>query len=264
MAETLTYDAGTDTVTTSDTLNSDEQESLEVGEALEEQQESLLAGKYKNAEELEKAHIELQRKLGDQSSEEEPEEGEEVEEEYEEETEDEPVEGEDILDTLWQETISGEEFSEETLQELATKRPGELAKMYLQFRNQVANAEPQGLTEDNVEELKDSIGGEDQYQQIMGWANDNLSEDQVALFDSVIDKGDPAACYFAVQALNAQYENAVGSDGNLVTGKAPSSSSDVFRSQPEVVEAMSDPRYDNDPAYRRDVMNKLERSNIDF
>ena len=264
MAETLTYDAGTDTVTTSDTLNSDEQESLEVGEALEEQQESLLAGKYKNAEELEKAHIELQRKLGDQSAEDEPEEGEEVEEEYEEETEDEPVEGEDILDTLWQETISGNDFSEETLQELASKRPGELAKMYLQFRNQVANAEPQGLTEENVEELKDSIGGEDQYQQIIGWANDNLSEDQVALFDSVIDKGDPAACYFAVQALNAQYENAVGSDGDLVTGRAPSSSSDVFRSQPEVVEAMSDPRYDNDPAYRRDVMNKLERSNIDF
>lgn len=263
MAETLTYDAGTDTVTTSDTLNTDEQESLQVGEALEEQQESLLAGKYKNAEELEKAHIELQRKLGDQSAEDETEEGEEIEE-VEEETEDEPVEGEDILDTLWQETISGEEFSEETLQELASKRPGELAKMYLQFRNQVANAEPQGLTEENVEELKDSIGGEDQYQQIMGWANDNLSEDQVALFDSVIDKGDPAACYFAVQALNAQYENAVGSDGNLLTGKAPSSSSDVFRSQPEVVEAMSDPRYDNDPAYRRDVMNKLERSNIDF
>ena len=263
MAETLTYDAGTDTVTTSDTLTPDEQESLQVGEALEEQQESLLAGKYKNAEELEKAHIELQRKLGDQSAEDETEEGEEIEE-VEEETEDEPVEGEDILDTLWQETISGEEFSEETLQELASKRPGELAKMYLQFRNQVANAEPQGLTEENVEELKDSIGGEDQYQQIMGWANDNLSEDQVALFDSVIDKGDPAACYFAVQALNAQYENAVGSDGNLLTGKAPSSSSDVFRSQPEVVEAMSDPRYDNDPAYRRDVMNKLERSNIDF
>ena len=264
MAETLTYDAGTDSVTTSDTLTPDEQDSLQVGEALEEQQESLLAGKYKNAEELEKAHIELQRKLGDQSAEDEPEEGEEVEEEIEEEIEDEPVEGEDILDTLWQETISGEEFSEETLQELASKRPGELAKMYLQFRNQVANAEPQGLTEENVEELKDSIGGEDQYQQIIGWANDNLSEDQVALFDSVIDKGDPAACYFAVQALNAQYENAVGSDGNLVTGKAPSSSSDVFRSQPEVVEAMSDPRYDNDPAYRRDVMNKLERSDIDF
>ena len=264
MAETLTYDAGTYTVTTSDTLTPDEQESLQVGEALEEQQESLLAGKYKNAEELEKAHIELQRKLGDQSAEDEPEEGEEVEEEYEEETEDEPIEGEDILDTLWQETISGEEFSEETLQELASKRPGELAKMYLQFRNQVANAEPQGLTEENVEELKDSIGGEDQYQQIMGWANDNLSEDQVALFDSVIDKGDPAACYFAVQALNAQYENAVGSDGNLLTGKAPSSSSDVFRSQPEVVEAMSDPRYDNDPAYRQDVIAKLDRSDLQF
>ena len=263
MAETLTLNTDPDPATNVENLTPEEQDSLAIGEQMVADQEQLLAGKYKNAEELEKAHIELQRKLGDQSAEDETEEGEEIEE-VEEETEDEPVEGEDILDTLWQETISGEEFSEETLQELASKRPGELAKMYLQFRNQVANAEPQGLTEENVEELKDSIGGEDQYQQIMGWANDNLSEDQVALFDSVIDKGDPAACYFAVQALNAQYENAVGSDGNLLTGKAPSSSSDVFRSQPEVVEAMSDPRYDNDPAYRRDVMNKLERSNIDF
>ena len=44
MAETLTYDAGTDTVTTGDSLTPDEQSSLELGEALVEQQEGLLAG----------------------------------------------------------------------------------------------------------------------------------------------------------------------------------------------------------------------------
>ena len=59
MAETMTYDPGTDTVTTENSLTPDEQESLEVGEALQEQQEGLLAGKYKNAEELEKAYGEL-------------------------------------------------------------------------------------------------------------------------------------------------------------------------------------------------------------
>ena len=46
MAETLTYDAGTDTVTTSENLTEAEQESLAVGEEMEAQQEQLLAGKY--------------------------------------------------------------------------------------------------------------------------------------------------------------------------------------------------------------------------
>ena len=60
MAETLTYDPGTDTTT----LTTEEQESLEVGEKLVEAQDGLLAGKYKNAEELEQGYIELQKKLG--------------------------------------------------------------------------------------------------------------------------------------------------------------------------------------------------------
>ena len=66
MAETLTYDAGTDTVTEGDALTPAEQQSLEVGEALEQSQDQLLAGKYKDAQELEKAYVELQKKLGEE------------------------------------------------------------------------------------------------------------------------------------------------------------------------------------------------------
>ena len=66
MAETLTYE-NTQEVTTIDHLNAEEQESLKVGEAMEEAQESLLAGKYKDAQELEKAYVELQKKLGEGS-----------------------------------------------------------------------------------------------------------------------------------------------------------------------------------------------------
>jgi len=54
-----------------------------------------------------------------------------------------------------------------------------------------------------------------------------------------------------------------GVEGNLVQGKPPSTGSG-FRSQAELVQAMSDPRYDSDPAYRQDVARKLERSNISF
>ena len=50
----------------------------------------------------------------------------------------------------------------------------------------------------------------------------------------------------------------------MLTGKAAASSRDVFRSQAEVVAAMNDIKYDRDPAYRQDVYDKLERSNLQF
>ena len=69
MAETLTYDPGTDTVSTENNLTPEEQDSLQVGEQLQAEQEQLLAGKYKNAEDLEKAYVELQKKLGEKGDE---------------------------------------------------------------------------------------------------------------------------------------------------------------------------------------------------
>ena len=68
MAETLTFENTTET-TTMENLNADEQDSLQVGEAMIEQQEQLLAGKYKNAQELESAYVELQKKLGEKNTE---------------------------------------------------------------------------------------------------------------------------------------------------------------------------------------------------
>ena len=82
MTETLTYNNNPDTVSTAENLTADEQDSLEVGTKLVEEQEALLAGKYKNAEELEKAYVELQQKLGSKSDE--PEETPEVKDEKEE------------------------------------------------------------------------------------------------------------------------------------------------------------------------------------
>ena len=66
MAETLSYDNTPD----ADVLTEEEQNSLEVGEQLVEAQEQLLAGKYKNAEELESAYLSLQKKLGQTEEEE--------------------------------------------------------------------------------------------------------------------------------------------------------------------------------------------------
>jgi hypothetical protein len=253
---TLTYDP---TDYQEGEFTAEEQESLRIGEALEQEQQQLLAGKFKDAEDLEQAYIELQKKLGDPSQrnqqEEEPQ-AEEVEE----------PQGEvdaSFLDQLWEESLN--EYSDETLQQLQQMDPTDLAQMYLEFRSQIENQEPvQTLGEADVEQLQGIVGGQEQYANMMGWAQQNLSDGEIEMYDAVMDRGDPLACFFAVQALAYRFQDASGVDGQLLTGTTPSSSQDVFRSQAELVRAMSDPRYDSDPAYRQDVAEKLERSNLGF
>ena len=57
----------------------------------------------------------------------------------------------------------------------------------------------------------------------------------------------------ALQALYYRYTDSMGQDGDLLQGK-PAQAQSTFRSQAELIEAMNDPRYDNDPAYRQDVL----------
>ena len=98
----------------------------------------------------------------------------------------------------------------------------------------------------------------------MSWSQENLDQADVEAFDSIVDSGNARVIRMAVAGLKAQMESQVGFEGEMVTGKAPRQVADVFRSQAEVVAAMSDARYDRDPAYRQDVFEKLGRSNIDY
>ena len=241
-------------------LTTDEQESLEVGEKLAEQQEQLLAGKFKDAEELEKGYIELQKKLGtpeEKAEAETPEPKEEVKE-----VKDEKIDTA-FLDTLWDE--AQKEFTQDTINKLQGMKPEDVAQMYLEYRANEKPTESTSLSEQDVTQLKSVVGGEEQYGQMMGWAKENLSEQEVNMYDQVMDKGDPLAAFFAVQALTYRFNDARGVDGEMLQGKAPSNSKgDSFASQAQVVRAMEDPRYDKDPAYRKEVYDKLERSNLEF
>ena len=260
MAETLTFENQTE-VTSVDNLSAEEQDSLKVGEQMQEAQDNLLAGKYKNAEELEQGYIELQKKLGQQEDI-----AEEAEEETAEAESDEDVEI-NLLDELWEYEANNEEFHEEALEELKGMDPVELAKMHIEYRKQVETGETGGrdFSEQDITELKGIVGGEENYTNMIQWAQGALNETEVNMFDAVMAKGDPLAAFFAVRALAYAYNDSVGYEGNMVQGKAPKQSNDQFRSQAEVVAAMGDPRYENDPAYRRDIMQKLERSpNVKF
>ncbi len=125
-------------------------------------------------------------------------------------------------------------------------------------------SEAEGLTEAQAQELFKMVGGEKAYQSMINWAGQNLSQSEIQMYDSVMGKGDPNAIFFAVQALAAKYGDATGSEGQMLSGKSAKSEDNSFQSQQELVQAMSDPRYDNDPAYRRSVLNKLANSDVEF
>ena len=131
----------------------------------------------------------------------------------------------------------------------------------------VLEEDPSGeqLTEDQANQLFEMVGGEKTYKSMIDWAGQNLSKEEVQMYDSVMSTGNASSIYFAVQALNSKYTDAVGNDGQLLTGNRSAAQQDAsFRSQQELVAAMNDPRYDNDPAYRDDVVRKLNNSTIEF
>lgn len=200
-------------------LNADEQDSLAVAESAEGEQQQLLAGKFENAEALERAYIELQQKLGEPKNESETSEEGEQEEAPE-------------------EVLEDQEEQEESTKEV--------------------------LSEEQADQLFEMVGGKQAYKSMIDWAGDSLSKEEVKMYDSVMADGNPNSIFFAVQALYGKYTDAVGKEGQLLTGKGSNQKNDSFRSQAELVKAMSDSRYDKDPAYRADIMRKLENSDISF
>ena len=237
-------------------LNADEQESLAIGEEMQAAEDNLLAGKYKSVQDLEKGYLEAQKMLGERSSEQETAEEEQEPAEYS------PT---DYLNAAASEYGEKGELSEETMNQLTTMSSEELIAAYINTQtNQQQQAQGVELSDRQVQSIKQSVGGDQQYEALVGWAGENLDSSSIDAFDSLVESGNAKAIELAVAGLYSMYEAQNGSDGQMISGKAPTSNGETFRSQAEVVAAMSDPRYDRDPAYRDEVIAKLDRSNDYF
>jgi hypothetical protein len=282
MQET-TFDS-TDDLDAKEAQRAEEARLLDVGEKLIEQEqereqrkydqaredaesELRYAGKFKSAEDLEKAYKELEKKLGQKEPE--PAEDAEVEEEeaseQEEEatTEEEPEISEEaqFLKEASEEYYSNNnQLKPETLKRLKELPSEKLVEAYLNSIKDAPAAPPQVLTDADAQSIINSVGGNEAYNQTLAWAADNLSPTEVAAYDNVVNSGNKDAIFFAVQALNQRYKDSVGFEGQQVSGKNVRNSVKGFRSQAELAQAISDPRYRNDPAYRMDVEDRLAAS----
>ena len=235
---------------------------------LEANDHSQYAGKFKSAEDLEKAYLELQKKLG--NKEEGVEDDSASDDSAPDSTPDSTPEEEkrspvskqiDFLKEASDEYYSNDNaLKPETLQKLKEMPSEELIDAYMEMQknNPVAKAQP--LSDDAAKTIVDSVGGQDAYNDTLSWAADNLKPEEVAAYDNVVNSGNKDAIFFAVQALNQRYKDSVGFEGQQISGRAPKSTVKGFRSNAELANAISDPRYRNDPAYRYDIDQKLAAS----
>jgi len=279
MAETISYDTSDDPVV-AQSIAEKEAESLRIGEELMNKQEKMLAGKYKSAEELESAYLELQKKLGNSSTPETT----ETEVEYELYSDDGTVNYE-TANELYGNQL-GELFKNNNIDPFAMSKHFEENngtlndEMYDQLskaglsksvvdnyldgvRNEVGfnpNTPEPVLSQPEVDEIKALAGGDKGYDNLMEWAGQNLDQQAIKDYDDVLATGNKSAVKFAVTALMGKYEDSQGRDSRIVTGKE--SSTDTYRSMAEVVRDMNKREYQTDEAYRDDVLRKLSASNL--
>ena len=279
MAETISYNTSDDPVA-AQAIAEKAAESLKIGEELMAKQEKMLAGKYKSAEELESAYLELQKKLGNSPTQETT----ETEPEYELYSDDGSV-NYDTANELYGNQL-GELFKNNNIDPFAMSKHFEENNgtlddsMYEQLskaglsktvvdnyldgvRNEVgfnADTPEPVLSQPEVDEIKGLAGGDKGYDALMEWAGENLTKEDAKNYDDVLATANKAAIKFAVKALMGQYEDSQGRDSTIVTGKQ--SSTETYRSMAEVVRDMNKPEYTTDEAFRDDVIRKLAQSNL--
>ena len=233
----------------------------------------LYAGKFKSVEDLVGSYKELEGKLGaiDQTREEPEGNAEEQTEETETKESDfnaEEFYGDGLASVLEEVGIDAQDISNrfaenDEISEDDYSKLGEAG-----FSKQIIDTYLDGLRnagmagEVDAQGIKDAVGGDEPYGKMVSWAMENLPAEQVQSFNKLTDTGDGPAIKLAVQGIYSQYNNAMGIEPDLYSGRAASSGVTPFRTTAEVVTAMSDPRWEKDSAYTENVKSRLAGSNV--
>jgi hypothetical protein len=133
--------------------------------------------------------------------------------------------------------------------------PADVVKGYVEGRVAVERLQYADLIND--------IGGDAEFAKIRGWAAVNLKPEDRERINGYVKARDYGALKNVYRALKTQFVGAVGTDPARVVSGSPASAGPVaFASQAEFQRALRDPRYTNDPAYQRQILERLRVSNI--
>ena len=210
-----------------------------------------LPEKFQNAEELAKAYGELEKQFSSRPKEE-VQEGVKIPEPSKE-PENKRVQ---TLDKFYDEYAEKGSLTEDSYKELSKQGLNkELVDGYISGQK--------ALAENHTKTIQDTVGGKEKYSDLISWAGKNLSETEQSTFNNLVEGGTLDEAKFAVQGLMMRSGTSFNpKQPELFEGTSDVTSSDAYGSVSQVTEAMQDPRYDKDPAYRKKVADKLARSTV--
>ena len=120
-------------------------------------------------------------------------------------------------------------------------------------------AEDAGRIRDNV---FGQVGGQDRYQALMGWASQNIDEARTQAFNDALQSGNEGAILSQLKGIQYDHMMATGYEPKLTGGRAPTNEVQGYSSEAQVIRAMQDPRYQDDPAYIKEVEQRIAVSNV--
>ena len=251
-------------------------------EAEQEQGEQRpLAGKFKSTGDLEKAYLELQKKLGQRAAEQPAAEPAPIEAKPL--TREEAVAGygetvvaaaeqEGIDLAQWDATVRRGEDTSEMRQKLAGALglPEALIERYESaYRPVEAQPATAGLSDQDAAAIRAEVGGDARFNEISQWAQANLTEAELADYNEAVNTGNPAAARAAVRWLQGKAATADREPALVMaSGGTANPALDVFETEEEAMEAKQvltkggKQRYLVDEKYRRYIDAKFARSPI--
>jgi hypothetical protein len=147
-------------------------------------------------------------------------------------------------------------LDEATVQKLEALPSADLIKAWQELQAKAPPAKP--ISDEEATVIVKSVGGQETYNKALAWAAENLSDEDKASYDAVIASGNRAATQFAVEALTNRYKAAEGFDGSPISGGTVKTSKvKPYRSEAELRRDLANRRYQDDPAFRIDVEERL-------
>lgn len=154
---------------------------------------------------------------------------------------------------------NGGKLTEATLKALAAK--GITQEMVNHYAKGQA-ADLQAYTS----KLTEFAGGQEKLDQMFQWAQQNWDSEAIDAANAALQSRNVKQAQFALKSLINDFNEANGESGDFISTGAPAtkttSKAPPFKSNAEVVAAMSDKRYRTDPAYRKTVEDRLRKSDF--
>lgn len=217
------------------------------GQEINDEQE-LILGKFKSQEDLVQAYENLEKKIGQQQQ---------TSKKEEEQQEEAPVQQGNVSNAIEEASnayLENGELSEANYKALEESGiPRDFVDAYV--RGQEATIESE------MADIRNTVGGQDNYNQMVEWASANLSEEDINSYDDIVSTGSPEAAKMAAKGMYARYMSETGGQSvNIAKGGTSGAAIQPFNSNAQVVEAINDRRYEIDPAYRAEVERRISVS----